>query len=119
MTQISEQKAIDATTSWRNFNSTNSIKSNTIDTYLPKAFTIPLADVQAVLAQDGVAAVRVYFGYSSNEPAPTGPNNFPMNLIVVGVDAAGKDMLTDGQIYDNFGACPFTCDASSVLCSTS
>jgi hypothetical protein len=116
MTKISEQEAIDATTNWRSFNASNTINENAIDTYLPKAYTLPMADIQAILSQQGVAGIRVYFGYKSAEPAPQGPDNFPMQLIAVGVDGDGKDMLTAGEIYDRFEACPKGCDSTSVLC---
>ena len=116
MSKISQQEAIDATTNWRSFNASNTINENAIDAYLPKAYTLPMADIQAILSQQGVAGIRVYFGYESAEPAPQGPNNFPMRLIAVGVDGDGKDMLTAGEIYDKFGSCPNICDPTSVLC---
>ncbi len=116
MPKITEQEAIDATTNWRNFNSANTIQGDAIDMYMPKAYTLPLADIQAVLAQVGVAGIRVYFGYASAEPAPTGPNDFSMRLIAVGVDENGRDMLTAGEIFDKFEPCPSTCDTTSVLC---
>ncbi|MGK0449093.1 MAG: hypothetical protein ACJA2M_002896, partial [Polaribacter sp.] len=76
-----------------------------------KAFNIPKIDLQEVLAEVGVASVRAYLGVDDNNVE---------KLMIVGVDANNKDMITvaydgDGDIYDFTDPCPDLCDPDSPL----
>lgn len=115
MSQINLNDAIDLTSNWRSFNSTNTINGSNIDQYLPNAFTIPLADIQAILAQNNVDGIRVYLGYNSSTPLPGGAGNFPTQLVAVGVDTYGDDLLANEAIYDTFDKCPPLCSSNSPL----
>lgn len=74
-----------------------------------KAHLIPQIDVTELLAEDDVVDIRAYIGVDGN-----GVNK----LMLVGVDAAGNDLINDaaGQyIYDFTKPCPSTCDVNSPL----
>ncbi len=74
-----------------------------------KAHLIPEVDVTQLLAEPGVANIRAYIGIDEN-----GVNK----LMLVGVDAEGKDMINDAEgqyIYDFTMPCPSTCDVDSPL----
>jgi len=81
-----------------------------------KAFNIPKIDLQEVLAEKGVASIRAYIGVDANGEE---------KLMIVGVNAQGKDMLTltkdgtlaadGGAIYDFSKPCPTECDPESPL----
>lgn len=74
-----------------------------------KAHLIPEIDVTQLLAEPGVANIRAYIGVDEN-----GVNK----LMLVGVDADGKDMINDAEgqyIYDFTMPCPSTCDVDSPL----
>lgn len=82
------------------------------------AFNIPLVDLQQVLAEKSVASVRAYLGVDDNDVE---------KMIIVGVDANGKDMITfakdstlkggddNGGIFDFTEPCPISCDKTSPL----
>jgi len=57
-----------------------------------------------VLNQENCAGTRAYYAVNSDGP----------QLILVGVDFAGKDMTT-GIILDKALPCPSTCDPTSAL----
>ena len=93
---ITLQEGIEWTTQWRDEHPG-----------LVKAFKIDKAEIQQIMIDNpGIAGIRCYLGLegSSNEP----------KLIIVAVDSDGKDILEN--VYDHAGACPPTCDNSSVLC---
>lgn len=71
-----------------------------------KAFAFGANHVQDVLNQEGCVGIRIYNGYNEEEDCP--------NIVVVGVDAEGKDM-TDGKIFDRGFRCPDMCDIASPL----
>lgn len=118
MPQITLTEAIDATTNWRSFNSTNTINSGAlISEYLPNAFTIDGEELKKILAEENCVNVRVYFGYSSTNPEPSPEGSYPMQVVFVGVDANGQDMVSGGYIYDRYNPCPgnSSCDSTSPL----
>ncbi len=71
-----------------------------------KAFAFGAEHVQDVLNQEGCVGIRIYNGYNEEEDCP--------NIVVVGVDAEGKDM-TGGKIFDRGIRCPDMCDITSPL----
>lgn len=88
-----------------------------------RAFNIPLIDLQEVIKEQGVVSVRGYIGVE--ETVVEGDTVFIEKLIIVGVDANGKDMISskDGlildqesdDIYDFSDPCPNLCDPKSPL----
>lgn len=95
-----------------------------------KAFNIPLADLQEVLKEKGVASVRAYIGVAKFENHDTKPPEvmYQEKLLIVGVDKNGKDMISDKKkpgmlgdgdegddIYDFVDPCPDMCDPDSPL----
>ncbi|MFK8059184.1 MAG: hypothetical protein AB8B78_03740 [Polaribacter sp.] len=116
---ISLRIAKDWTARWRkmesNYNSYNDCR----------AFNIPLKDLQEVIKEKKVASVRGYLGVE--EKIIEGEPVYIEKLIIVGVDANGKDMIKlskedsevldpeDGDIYDFTDPCPATCDDGSPL----
>ena len=61
--------------------------------------------IEKVLAHPGCEGVRIYHGvHADGRPA----------LVVVGVDAADKD-LVDGPVVDEHKPCPPYCDGGSTL----
>ncbi len=93
-----------------------------------RAFNIPKIDLIEVLQEDGVEGIRAYIGVEKTKDKKTGENTFEEKLMIVGVDANGKDMLTlssdgdtltsdSGNIYDFSRPCPTACDFSSPLMS--
>jgi hypothetical protein len=95
-----------------------------------RAFNIPKIDLQEVLAEKGVESVRAYLGIEVFVDPDTGSKITEEKLMIVGVDADGKDMIStkkgeDGElmsdpeggddIYDFSRPCPTYCDPSSPL----
>jgi hypothetical protein len=95
-----------------------------------RAFNIPKIDLQEVLKEDGVVSVRAYLGIEIFEDPDTGAKMSEEKLMIVGVDANNKDMIStkkgaDGllvsdpeegdDIYDFSRPCPTYCDPSSPL----
>lgn len=80
-------------------------KDNTL-----KAFLIQKDNIDSIVAAGGnVADFRGYMGIDDSG-SPT--------LLVVGVDADGKDIIDESSgyfVYDANRPCPSTCDASSPL----
>lgn len=76
-----------------------------------KAFLIPKEDITQLFKYDGVCDVRTYMGIDEE-------GNH--KLIIVGVDADGKDLINADQeqfIYDFARPCPTECDMRSPLFS--
>ena len=72
-----------------------------------KAHLIPMEDFTALSKEDGVVNIRAYIGIDGD-----GTNK----LMLVGVDANGKDMISNTDlIYDFTLPCPNTCDTDSPL----
>ncbi len=74
-----------------------------------KAFLIPQEDITQIFQYEGVCDIRTYIGIDE-----TGAHK----LIIVGVDAAGKDLMDDSKqqyIYDFTKPCPDFCDVTSKL----
>jgi hypothetical protein len=67
--------------------------------------SIDRAAIDKILAQPGCARLRIYQG-KNEDGTPS--------LVLVGVDAAGKDMVA-GSIMDKILPCPPMCDGSSAL----
>ena len=82
-------------------------KSNPVTTV--KAFLIPEEDTVQLYNEPLVESIRAYLGVDAKGVA---------HLMLVGVDANGKDMIdaTKGwYIYDFTKPCPNTCDPTSPL----
>jgi len=89
------------------------------------AFNIPLKDLTEVIKEEGVVSVRGYLGVEKK--IEKGETVYEEKLIIVGVNAQGKDMLpvyeTEaqmgdpefGDIYDFSRPCPDVCDDGSPL----
>jgi len=88
-----------------------------------RAFNIPLVDLQEVIKEEGVTSVRAYIGV--DKKVIEGEVVFEEKLMIVGVDANGKDMISssDGvslnndsnDIYDFTTPCPTVCDNDSPM----
>jgi hypothetical protein len=65
----------------------------------------PREVIDQILAQKGCAGIRFYFGTKTDGS---------LALVVVGIDAAEKDM-TEGVIIEDHYPCPPFCDATSSL----
>ena len=63
------------------------------------------AVIDKILAQPGCARLRYYHGRNED--------GLP-NIVLVGVDASGKDMVK-GTIAERPNGCPPFCDAESIL----
>jgi hypothetical protein len=61
--------------------------------------------IDKILAQPGCASLRIYYGRDENGKP---------NLVLVGVDAVGKDM-TKNTIMERQAPCPPYCDSESEL----
>ena len=90
-----------------------------------RAFNIPKKDLIEVLQEDGVESVRAYIGVEKIENKGQ-QTTFTEKLMIVGVNASGRDMLTlssdgktlvdgGGDIYDFTDPCPDACDDKSPL----
>jgi hypothetical protein len=106
------------TRNWREYNAVNTVNNLfKLNEMFPSAFTFDLSDVTPLVNDPRVAQVRVYFGYDQAEPAPS-PTS-PMKVMLVGVDAEGRDLVNEGEgesgIYDFATPCPPTCDPASPL----
>ncbi|WP_298767244.1 hypothetical protein [uncultured Polaribacter sp.] len=114
---ISLEIAKDWTTRWRAMESDYNAHNDC------RAFNIPLIDLQEVIKEEGVASVRGYIGVEKQ--IIEGEDVFIEKLIIVGVDANGKDMITSsdgvtldiggGDLYDFTNPCPNMCDDISPL----
>ncbi|QOD60122.1 hypothetical protein H9I45_12335 [Polaribacter haliotis] len=90
-----------------------------------RAFNIPLEDLKDVIAE-GAVTVRAYLGVHKQKIESE--TVFEEKLIIVGVDANGKDMISSkdgevldpdsGNIYDLTRPCPSFCDPDSPLNGT-
>jgi hypothetical protein len=89
------------------------------------AFNIPKIDLTEVLEEVEVKSVRAYLGVEKFVNKDTGEKVYKEKLMIVGVNAEGKDMITNlkqgvlgaetGNIYDFTEACPDLCDETSPL----
>lgn len=104
---IDLESAAQMTAAWRTF-----VNDNAIDPHLKqlRGFLIPDTDLSSVLGE-GAVSCRVYLAYD-----PQVPRGLPFKLVVVGVDAAGADILT--HVYDFTNPCPDSC-GNSILCPPS
>ena len=74
-----------------------------------RAFLIPEVDLTQAMAEEKTVNVRSYLGIDDNGNC---------KLMIVGVDAEGKDLINDkaGQyIYDFSKSCQPECDVNSPL----
>lgn len=65
------------------------------------------ANVNIILEQQNCIGLRVYNGYDVVEKK--------ISLVLVGVDHAGRDMLSSAIIYDKMVTCPPTCPIEGSL----
>jgi hypothetical protein len=108
---------------WRKFNAENTVDGIPLNQIFPNAYSVNLADINALLAEGGIAKLRIYFGYHELPPTPVptpGPTTeYPMCVMLVGVNSDGKDIIYNSGpvsgIYDHCVPCPTTCDATSPL----
>lgn len=70
---------------------------------LVKAFKVEKAAMTELFSDSNAVAFRAYLGYDGTKP----------QLVMVGVDNEGKDILTN--VYDHALPCPSDCDTNSVL----
>ena len=71
-----------------------------------KAAFVGIETLNLILNQNDCIGVRIYNGYDTDLGR--------MAPVLVGVDAAGKDM-TNGVIIDRMAPCPTDCDSTSPL----
>jgi len=67
----------------------------------------PRAAFEAILAQEGCAGIRLYFGHGAGQDT---------QVVMVGVDSEALDM-SQGEIMENSFPCPPFCDPRSALTS--
>lgn len=67
-------------------------------------------NVQHLLNQEGCVGLQIYNGYNDDEQR--------MSLVLVGVDASGKEILKNGIIYDDLKVCPPFCPIEASLLTT-
>lgn len=101
--QISLEEAKHLTENYRNFpvGQLGQLLSGT------KAELFDAESIKEVTNQTGCVSVRIYYGVKMN-PTPQ------FCLVIVGVDALGKD-ITAGIILDDGRYCPPDCDSGSEL----
>ena len=58
-------------------------------------------NVENILDQENCIGIRVYNGYDITDEK--------LNLVLVGVDENGEDLLENEIIYDRLGLCPTIC----------
>ena len=100
---ISLDKAINDAANWRAIANTK-LKGND---YI-KAFLIPVVDFSEILCE-GAVGIRAYLGSAADGSK---------KLLLVGVDAHGKDMIDydNGEyVFDFTTPCPAMCDVDSPL----
>ena len=113
-TQISLKTAKKWAKTWREMESTYNKYHEC------KAFNIPLEDLNGVLSEPGVKSVRAYLAVETIDATK---DQYEEKLLIVGVNADGKDMInvnrnleSDGSgIYDFTTPCPDFCDDDSPL----
>jgi hypothetical protein len=71
----------------------------------PKAHYFDRSAFDAILAQPGVAGIRIYHGQNADKSQV---------MVMVGVDGSGADM-TSGAIMEQGMPCPPFCDSVSTL----
>ena len=82
---------------------------------LPLSETFNVSDIQALLAQTGCAAIRVYYGMKDDDT---------VHAVIVAVNAANEDIIFPGQntllseeniIIEEGQRCPVICPPDSPL----
>ena len=119
MSSISIAEAAEYYANWKSFNSKNSVGGYQMNQIFPNAYTTGIADINAILLNNP-AKLRIYFGYDSSKPCPEpGSGTFPMKIMIVGVNAAGEDIINStgevSGIYDHCVPCPSACDNASPI----
>ncbi len=71
-----------------------------------KAYFVGIEKINLILEHEDCTGIRIYNGYDS-EAGRT-------NLVLVGVNANGEDMIT-APIIEKLSPCPPSCDRSSPL----
>ncbi|SRR5690606_34453915 len=71
-----------------------------------KAYFVGIEKINLILEHEDCIGIRIYNGYDS-EAGRT-------NLVLVGVNANGEDMIT-APIIEKLSPCPPSCDSSSPL----
>ncbi len=122
MSEIALNDAISMTTEWRQLTASFAVNGYQLNTLLPNAYTIDRNDLDQLFQNKSCQNIRIYFGLScpGDKPVPGPDGTFPMKIIMVGVDAGGKDIYsteTPTGVYDHYSPCPSNCDSASPLCS--
>lgn len=119
MSTITLDEAIKETYNWRTFNESNTVAGIPMNQIFPNAYSVDIEDIKAILSEGDVAKIRVYFGYSVDKPVPLPDGEFPMKIMLVGVNAQGQDMVYTAReacgVYNHCQPCPSACDSSSPL----
>jgi hypothetical protein len=110
---ITLAKAIELTQEFRS-NKENVLLAEHRNTgLLPICETFSRDAIDALLAENDCQSLRIYFGMTSE---------LKVNLVLVGVDSAGRDLLPgsgstepDNNIVEDGIRCPTTCPPSSPL----
>jgi hypothetical protein len=101
---LPKQTAIEYASNWR------TLGESKLGQDFFKGFLIPMEDISQIISK-GCANIRVYIGNDAEDKK---------HLLIVGVDAEGKDLIdynNDYYVYDFTSSCPDFCDESSVLCN--
>jgi hypothetical protein len=118
--RISKAEAIAMTSRYRGNKEKLLPQALTKNNCLPICETYDRAAFDALLAQKDCASVRIYYGLNEQDQ---------VHLVIVGVDANGKDILSndeegtesksalsiEGVILDGGARCPEECPESSEL----
>lgn len=84
-----------------------------LSSHIKKAFLKPMETIISLQNQDS-KDIRIYFGVDKEETDPAKQ----LKLVIVGVDADGKDMLDESKgekPYNFANPCPPLCDDGSDL----
>lgn len=91
---ISKTTAQDYTANYRNNSGSNAIDSHFFG----------LNKLKEVIGQEDVIGIRIYYGLKEDEN-----ENLVQELIIVGVDENGDDILNTNKILDHSRPCPPYC----------
>lgn len=64
-------------------------------------------NIEDIMKQDGCVGLRIYNGYDEEKQR--------ISLVLIGIDADGKEILDDGIIYDDLAVCPPICPIETSL----
>lgn len=105
--RIPLEEAIDMTSRYRSGKETILAEDFRGKNILPLAETFDRAAFDALLAQEGCASLRIYYGMKEDSS---------VHLIIVGADGEGADILpADAVIIEEGKRCPPDCGVASPL----